>query len=744
VGTRRYSAKDFVVVNPGNGSAVQGAINSLPPTGGTVYLKAGLYPFSQAVLVPSNIHVTGDPNALVRMDDGVDDIAFTNDDRVNGNVNIWFSGFTLDGNKETMSDDNFATVLAKHTGASGAGIGTIDFHKVENLRIENMTILNGYASGIEVQFCSNFFINNNKVKRAADDGIAINRISFDGTVTDNAILESGLGTITNDGTSGLEVQDGSHHITVKGNSITDSKTLGITVSNHEDANGCFDITVIGNSIRGLTHTTGIEITGQNNNILITAVSNGSSTISYGNDSVDRSKFFIPGNKFRVHQSDNNNGYWIVQSVAFSDPDTVITCVRVDDGSAPTEGGNLGRVWAGQFQQRIVVADNSIENLSTSVANVGITWGYLTDCQIVNNTINNNYSAIETEADSHSERMIISGNTMFAPDGQATHAAIEFLTSTAAWDMQFNNNTAQGYNPYFLRIPSTGGASYYDGLTSRGNYHEGIGAKNGFLIQNDIFNVILSSNSLVTDREAIWIQKDIVNGLISNNMILNDQSSNERIGISFASAEAYDEVIVTDNIINDYGRGGINLNGTWTNGIVSGNYIGDAIGSTSSIFAPIMFMSGFLGTNVRLSDNILEGTNSTFDQVSSTADEMPDGVSTSGNEVYNKRVLTGTANIEADDNNKNYQVDCTSLVTANLPPAVVGLRYPFNVTVGTNDLRLNPDGSEFIYLPDGTLPNVAGDYITNGTANAAFDQIIVECTQPGRWVTYAAIGTWTEE
>jgi len=113
--------------------------------------------------------------------------------------------------------------------------------------------------------------------------------------------------------------------------------------------------------------------------------------------------------------------------------------------------------------------------------------------------------------------------------------------------------------------------------------------------------------------------------------------------------------------------------------------------------------------------------------------------------FQETVSAASFNIEASYNGRVYIADCSSNnVNGNLPAAIVGLEYTFNVTDGTNDLILEPDGTDTIKLANGTKTDVAGDYITNGTANAADDGCRLKCVIAGVWEHYDSRGTWTEE
>jgi hypothetical protein len=116
--------------------------------------------------------------------------------------------------------------------------------------------------------------------------------------------------------------------------------------------------------------------------------------------------------------------------------------------------------------------------------------------------------------------------------------------------------------------------------------------------------------------------------------------------------------------------------------------------------------------------------------------------------HNKRQVeqkTAAYTIVADqDQNKVFgTVGAGGAVTFSLPAATVGQRYSFLVGAA-QELRIDPNGTETISLPETGVQGAAGKYLT---ANAAGEYLTLECIIAGTWTAIAgtlASGVWTAE
>jgi hypothetical protein len=84
------------------------------------------------------------------------------------------------------------------------------------------------------------------------------------------------------------------------------------------------------------------------------------------------------------------------------------------------------------------------------------------------------------------------------------------------------------------------------------------------------------------------------------------------------------------------------------------------------------------------------------------------------------------------------IGAAGTVVFSLPAATKGLKYRFFVGAA-QELRIDPNGTETIALPSTGAQSAAGAYLT---ANAAGENVTVECVTDGQWEVFAYIGTWT--
>lgn len=92
-----------------------------------------------------------------------------------------------------------------------------------------------------------------------------------------------------------------------------------------------------------------------------------------------------------------------------------------------------------------------------------------------------------------------------------------------------------------------------------------------------------------------------------------------------------------------------------------------------------------------------------------------------------------------DNGKTFtNAGASGQVTFSLPAATVGQWYRFRVKA-TQELRIDPNGTETIALPSTGAQSAAGAYIV---ADANGEGVMIECTVAGQWDVVHYIGTWT--
>jgi len=179
----------------------------------------------------------------------LDTSLITGDDEAGGNTDIDIIGVggMIDGNKAGQ-------------GAGATSISTVDFVNCTNLRIIDLTIVNGWTAAIRYESCTNVLISNCIIDNSGDDGVAVNKLTKNSTVTGCVITNAGAGGKSFGAPCGIEVQDGAENITVTGNVCNGSLIDGIQVSSHTGEISPKEITIIGNTCDNNTNA-GINVSG---------------------------------------------------------------------------------------------------------------------------------------------------------------------------------------------------------------------------------------------------------------------------------------------------------------------------------------------------------------------------------------------------------------------------------------------------------------------------------------------------
>jgi hypothetical protein len=96
-------------------------------------------------------------------------------------------------------------------------------------------------------------------------------------------------------------------------------------------------------------------------------------------------------------------------------------------------------------------------------------------------------------------------------------------------------------------------------------------------------------------------------------------------------------------------------------------------------------------------------------------------------------------VAGTDNGKTFtNTGATGAVAFTLPAATVGQWYRFKVKA-TQELRIDPNGTETIALPSSGAQQAAGAYIV---ADAIGEGCEIECVKAGEWDVNFYTGTWT--
>jgi hypothetical protein len=111
----------------------------------------------------------------------------------------------------------------------------------------------------------------------------------------------------------------------------------------------------------------------------------------------------------------------------------------------------------------------------------------------------------------------------------------------------------------------------------------------------------------------------------------------------------------------------------------------------------------------------------------------------GRAVRTIEAKTADYTVTAGDVGKTFTTEgAGGAVVFALPVAAVGLWYRFRVKA-TQELRIDPNGTETIALPSSGAQQAAGAYLT---ANANGENVAISCDKAGEWGVDSYTGTWT--
>jgi hypothetical protein len=179
-------AVDYVANGTADQVTIKAAVDFANANGiNRVYCLEGTYNFSGTLFIPNDIILEGAGDlTLFKLDDAANVIVITNSLATSGtragtaNTNIVVRNFKVDGNKynQTIGTDIISCVL---------------FSTVDNIVVENLTVIDGHTAGIRTEFCTEIRVHKNKVFYSSDDTIAINKESDGAIVTDNHCFGAG-------------------------------------------------------------------------------------------------------------------------------------------------------------------------------------------------------------------------------------------------------------------------------------------------------------------------------------------------------------------------------------------------------------------------------------------------------------------------------------------------------------------------------------------------------------------------
>jgi len=162
----------IVVVVPGNSDRIQEAIDALPASGGTIFLKAGTRLMNASIHIDrSNVTLIGETGAILALAPGINQpvIQVGSDAQTPINIisNIRIAHLEIDGRKADQTSETM-------TGKPWIRNNGIDVRMVENLTISDVRVHDTSSGGIVVSWDSwNIAIDTISSYRNKFDGIAL-------------------------------------------------------------------------------------------------------------------------------------------------------------------------------------------------------------------------------------------------------------------------------------------------------------------------------------------------------------------------------------------------------------------------------------------------------------------------------------------------------------------------------------------------------------------------------------------
>ncbi|MDP3043112.1 MAG: NosD domain-containing protein, partial [bacterium] len=302
---------------PATGAGIQAAINSLPSTGGKVFIPEGTYSVTATITIPSFVWIegAGASSTILRLANSANKTVIANSDATNGNSYIKISNLMIDGNdagntgaychgvyftKVSYSEIDSAYVYdAEDYGVYlyGVSIGNgSNYNKVSN------SIITSNSTGIYITLSDNNAIVDNKIYSNSSDGVYSYGGYGQNAIVDNKIYSnSGHGiyffnnkgesaitgnTINSNSLNGIYIYYNSDGNAITGNTINSNTQKGIYVYNTSDNN-----TITGNTF--ISHREQAIQIGYNSNHNIVAGNNIHSVITSS------------GGGIYIYGSDNN-------------------------------------------------------------------------------------------------------------------------------------------------------------------------------------------------------------------------------------------------------------------------------------------------------------------------------------------------------------------------------------------------------------------------------------------------------
>ena len=174
-----------------NQNQINEAIKTVAASGGTVYLNPGVYYVDNTIVIRSNVHLTGDPEAIIR-------VSPRSSQWFTGRIgvisckeslkNVEIAGFQIDGNIGNLPRSYANSQPGReHDCEKLINIGGYSGDFANNIKIHDMKLYNAFSDGIYIIYAQNVEIYNNFISNCQHEGIYFSVVRGGGYIHHNKI-----------------------------------------------------------------------------------------------------------------------------------------------------------------------------------------------------------------------------------------------------------------------------------------------------------------------------------------------------------------------------------------------------------------------------------------------------------------------------------------------------------------------------------------------------------------------------
>jgi hypothetical protein len=168
-------AQDLTISSCDQGGINQALQSVYQSGGGTVYLEAGTYPVTGQVQIGSNTHLTGSPDAIIKVSSSSSQF-FTDGTGIIGLISsnshdIEIDSIQLDGNLKAFPQSWANSGSGIHNAGRAIDFRGYEGAFLQNIKIHNLKIYDFFSDGIHIAFAVNVNCYSNFVSNCQHSGI---------------------------------------------------------------------------------------------------------------------------------------------------------------------------------------------------------------------------------------------------------------------------------------------------------------------------------------------------------------------------------------------------------------------------------------------------------------------------------------------------------------------------------------------------------------------------------------------